>query len=120
MSIQYPPPAGTGTGVGTGYAPTALLGPTGVAAFLIGGVTVHTGLGFSVFGSPTDVPSIELVQRLKGRWANVKLVIFDEVSMVGLETLFKLGIHRRLSAITDSSDSQRPFGNRPVPQPDKN
>ena len=101
MTIQYPPPLGSTATL----APVALMAPTGVAAFLIDGRTIHTALGFSIFGSAIELPSNELTQKLNGLWASVKLVVVDEISMVGQEIL--QGMHNRLSAIGTMG---QPFG----------
>lgn len=62
---------------------------TGKAAFLIRGETIHSALGiqpsatYAVYISPGS----EVLNRLRNRWKNVRVVLIDEISFVGA-TLF--------------------------------
>ena len=84
-------------------APIALLAPTGCAAFLISGTTIHTGLRSSISSSENfETPGDSTLLKLRREWAGVKMVIIDEMSMISLETL--AAIDQRLKAITGKHD----------------
>ena len=61
----------------------------GKAAFLIEGVTLHTAfaLPISQFGGPMPELSTEVANTIREKLFNIKLLIIDEISMVG-STLF--------------------------------
>lgn len=78
-----------------------LLAPTGGAASLIGGQTIHSGLGISVVErkrGDAKQPETDLCGHisakkkfeLRAEWRNVDFVLIDEVSMVGQDLLCKL------------------------------
>ena len=71
---------------------------TGVAAFNIDGITLHAGLllGCSKFGGYQPLNSNKC-NTLRSRLSNLKLLIIDEISMVGSNTL--LEVHKRLQQI---------------------
>lgn len=67
-----------------------LVAPTGVAAFNIGGVTIHCALCLPVeHGSSTRYRklSAERLHELRLLWKDVHTVIIDEISMVSYETM---------------------------------
>jgi ATP-dependent exoDNAse (exonuclease V) alpha subunit len=77
------------------------LAPTGGAAGLIGGETIHTGLGIKIHSKGVDKGSkygkdlnveIPLHKReeLQTEWKNVDFLLIDEVSMVSAELLCEL------------------------------
>jgi len=70
---------------------TLLMAPTGVAAFNIGGTTIHKALKLRANGdnsnSSIDKVSQSSISRLENEIGEVKLIIIDEVSMVGAQTL---------------------------------
>jgi Helitron helicase-like domain at N-terminus/PIF1-like helicase len=80
-----------------------LSAPTGCAAVLIGGHTIH---------SLTLLPSSKKVDLkvLEGVWRHVRYLIIDEISMVGATLLSQ--ISRRISCARgwDQKASERPFG----------
>ena len=80
-----------------------LLAPTGVAAININGTTINTGLGIPK-ETGAYLPAICDQRKTQYRLAlkELKLIIVDEVSMVGNVTL--LHIHQRLSDIFGSTD----------------
>ena len=82
--------------------------PTGAAAYNISGVTCHSAflLPLSTKKSDDYIPlSSEKLAMLKDAFSNIKLIIIDEISMVGADTL--LTIHRRLCDVMTNS---QPFG----------
>ena len=75
-----------------------LTAPTGVAAFNIGGMTLHSAflLGRNKFSEYQSL-SHDRVNTLRLKLSKLKLLIIDEVSMVGCNML--LDIHKRLNEI---------------------
>ena len=75
-----------------------LTAPTGVAAFNVNGMTLHSAflLGKSRYGGFQPLGS-EKVNTLRSKLSKLVLLIIDEVSMVGADML--LEIHRRLQQI---------------------
>ncbi|THU89848.1 hypothetical protein K435DRAFT_677002, partial [Dendrothele bispora CBS 962.96] len=74
------------------------LAPTGSAASLIQGTTIHTGLGIAV-GSKANtgdrydnVYSFSVTKRVEAReeWKDVDIVMVDEVSLLGAQLLAKM------------------------------
>ena len=88
-----------------------LTAPTGVAAFNIGGMTIHSALLLLVakFRSSVQQLSFEKLNTLHTQLENLQLLIIDEVSMVGSDML--LDIHNRLNEIKGISDDSCFFGN---------
>jgi len=88
--------------------PVAVTAPTGLAAFGIGGTTIHRLLSLPVeHGKPADysrLPQEQLVQ-IRTTLQGLKLLIIDEISMVSSLTL--LYIHLRLTEIMSNN---QPFG----------
>ena len=80
-----------------------LTAPTSVAAFNISGMTLHAGflLSTAKYNSSQDL-SHDKLNTLRSRLSNLKLLIIDEISMVGCNTL--LLIHKRLQQIMGVSD----------------
>jgi hypothetical protein len=79
--------------------------PTGSAAALIDGMTVHKGLGIKIksnvkgkancdIGSSnldySAVISVEICAQLREEWRNMEYLLVDEVSLVGLQLLAKI------------------------------
>ena len=103
-----------------------LTAPTGVAAFNIQGMTVHSALllGTSKFSSQPLTQ--DKLNTLRTKLSNLQLLIIDEVSMVGSNML--LQIHKRLQQLKGKGDDTT-FGDisilavgdlyqlRPVAQP---
>ena len=91
-------------------APTVLLvAPTGVSAFNIGNMTIHATY---LLGTRQNYQSLssEKQNALYNRLHCLHLVIIDEVSMVGSDTLFD--IYRRLKEIMGRSEfDESIFGN---------
>ena len=80
-----------------------LAAPTGVAAFNIGGMTLHSALllGRSKYAGFQPL-SRDKLNSLRTKLSHLMLVIIDEVSMVGSNML--LEIHKRLQQIKGVSD----------------
>ena len=74
-----------------------LTAPTGVAAFNIQGMTVHSALllGTSKFSSQPLIQ--DKLNTLRTELSNLQLLIIDEISVVGSNTLFQ--IHKRLQQL---------------------
>ena len=75
-----------------------LTAPTGVAAFLINGMTIHSALllGRGKYGGFQPL-NHEKLNSLRCKLSKLALLIIDEVSMVGSNML--LEIHKRLQQI---------------------
>lgn len=85
--------------------PILLTAFTGTAAFGIEGMTLHSALGLSCgpnSKSQYQPASNEKLNTLRSRLGKLKLLVIDEVSMVGADLLYH--IHRRLQDITGRSD----------------
>lgn len=88
-----------------------LTAPTGVAAFNIGGMTVHSALllrtsKYSKGGEPL---TFDKLNTLRSTLQNLQLLIIDEVSMIGSDML--LNIHKRLDEIKGHPGDSTLFGN---------
>ena len=84
-----------------------LMAPTGLAAFNIGGTTIHSALGITTNENTSNESQMREQTRntyLSKLWS-LKVIIIDEVSMVGNEMLSK--IDRQLKHIFGS---KKPFG----------
>ena len=82
--------------------------PTGTAAYNIAGHTIHSAFLLPIIESKYDdyVPlSHEKLAGLKDAIGDIKILVLDEISMVGTDQL--LSIHRRLCDIMGNED---PFG----------
>ena len=88
-----------------------LVGPTGVAAFNIGGLTIHYAFQLPVeHGNLTKYTklSAERLHQLRLLCKDVHTIIIDEISMVSYETLGF--IHQRLTEIKGTDDTEVYFG----------
>lgn len=80
--------------------------PTGVAAYNISGYTCHVAFILPLQTKKTDdyIPlSTEKLAVVKETFSAIKLIVIDEISMVGADTL--LTIHRRLCDIMSNTQS---------------
>ena len=78
---------------------------TGKAAFNIGGVTLHGGFHITLTASKMCSLSVEKCLEYRKDFDKIKLIIIDEISMVG-STIFK-SVHLRMQEIMGN---MRPFG----------
>jgi len=75
--------------------PVHIAAPTGCAAFLIRGSTLHSCLALPVtnesYGRARDapLPTGALLQNLKAHWLRVKVLVIDEISMIS-EDIFRM------------------------------
>jgi hypothetical protein len=83
-----------------------LSAPTGVAAFNINGMTLHSAFLLSIRGSSSFLSSDRL-NTLRTKLSGLQLLIVDEISMVGSNML--LEIHKRLCQIKGVA-ANVPFG----------
>jgi len=89
---------------------SVLCAPTGPAAFNIKGDTWQSVFGHSVErGNISTIEGVKNGQSLRTKFNGVKIIIFDEVSMIGCRALWE--IHLRLQvASDDDSRSDQTFG----------
>ncbi|XP_062557042.1 uncharacterized protein LOC134221891 [Armigeres subalbatus] len=83
---------------------------TGKAAVAIGGTTVHSAFRICMSRRQSSKLSFEALQLYRNAFANVKLIIIDETSMLGADVLNT--VHVRLQEITGNYDD--PFGGMPI------
>ena len=88
-----------------------LVAPTGKSAFHIGGTTVHSAFGIPVTQNKKEMKqmSADTKNKFRNRLWNLRVIIIDEVSMVGASNL--KNIHNRLVEIFEND---RPFAGRSV------
>ncbi len=77
---------------------TLLTAPTGTAAYLISGATMHSALGFTA-EEPKYYKGIshDMMATMRASLSKLRLLIIDEISLCGADMLLK--IHRRLEDI---------------------
>ena len=86
--------------------------PTGVAAFNINGITLHSALSLPVtnnsYGKSTDVPPPRGVQleNLRTLWKHARVLLLDEFGFVSAELLRRIDRHLRLA----TRQAHLPFG----------
>ena len=86
-----------------------IMGPTGMAANLIEGTTLNTGLGFA-FGSRKYLPLRDArLESFRNLFEELELIIMDEMSMIKSDMLYD--VQRRMEEIFISKDL---FGGRSV------
>ena len=88
-----------------------LAAPTGVAAFNIGGLTIHRALNLPVEHDRSTAYkklSAERLHELRRLWKDVHVMIIDEISMVSY-WMFTF-IHKRLTEIKGTDDTEVHFG----------
>jgi DNA replication protein DnaC len=85
-----------------------LTAPTGVAAFNIQGMTVHSALLLTTSKFSNQPLTQDKLNTLRTKLSNLQLLIIDEISMVGSNML--LQIHKRLQQLKGRGDEST-FGN---------
>lgn len=88
-----------------------LVAPTGKAAHNIGGMTAHSAFSLAVTQNQLTTKDLtaETLNSLRVKLCNMKLLIIDEISMMGSNALFS--VNRRMCQIFNST---KPFGGKPV------
>ncbi len=86
-----------------------LTAPTGAAAFIIGGMTLHSALvlGTSRYGGFQPL-NHDRLNSLRSKLSKLALLIIDEISMVGFNML--LEVHKRLEQIKAVMPDRSTFG----------
>ena len=83
-----------------------LMAPTSVAAFNIGGLTIHKALNLQPVEHGRNTKyrklSADRLNDLRRDWRNVDTIIINEISMVSYQTLYF--VHRRLTEIKGTDD----------------
>ena len=82
--------------------------PTGTAAFNISGMTIHSTFFIPVAMKQYRTIGADTLNTLRNKLNNLKVVIIDEISMVGSHLLYQ--IHRRLEEIKGSNSQDSTFG----------
>ena len=92
-------------GVNSSSLKVLLCAPSGKAAFLINGVTLHTAFALPVskFGGPMPDLSSEVAANIRINLIDLKLLIIDEISMVGSRLFDR--IDKRLKQITGKDET---------------
>ena len=84
--------------------------PTGVAAFNVDGMTIHSSLLLRVASQSASTSlSFDKLNTLRTKLSNLTLMVIDEISMVGSDML--LNIHHRLNEIKGVNGNDIWFGN---------
>ena len=91
-------------------SPVLVLAPTGVAAFNINGITVHSALSIPIIAKDLDING-ERLKQLQNRLQDVIYVIIDEKSMVGRRMLGTIDMRLRQAFPEHSNE---PFGGRSI------
>ncbi len=81
-----------------------LCAPTGKAAY-INGLTYHSTLKFQANSSEYRKPSCDVLNTLQCKYRNLKVVIIDEVSMLGNKMLKNINLR-----LQDIKNNKKPFG----------
>jgi ATP-dependent DNA helicase PIF1 len=88
-------------------SPVLVLAPTGVAAFNIRGVTIHSALSIPIGSNNFDIDG-ERLKQLQKRLGGVNYLIIDEKSMVGRRMLALIDMRLRQAF---PEHKNQPFGN---------
>ncbi len=91
-----------------GDLPVILTAFTGTAAFNVDGMTLHSAFSLPIGKKQYCPLNNEKLNTIRSRLGKLRLLIIDEVSMVGADTLFH--IHRRLEDLMQTSQSDTCFG----------
>ncbi len=92
------------------YGPSLVVGPTGCAAHNAGGFTWQSALCYYVGHRPGGPISADIKKLLETRLGGLKVLIFDEFSMLCLSDLFEIDRRLKLAKRLDPAAAQLPFG----------
>src|SRR5688572_6011478 len=97
---------------GGSKSPIAVLAPTGVAAFNIDGITIHSGLSIPIVNDTKrfDINGKRLMQ-LQNKLKDISYIIIDEKSMVGRRMLALIDMRLRQAFPENKNE---PFGGRSI------
>lgn len=84
---------------------TLKVAPTGMAAYHIGGNTIHSALYININRCEMTTLTLPVKNSLQAKYGHLQMVFIDEISMVGYEIFKKL--EKRLRVIMDND---APFG----------
>ncbi len=97
-------------GIGS-KSPVLVLAPTGVAAFNINGMTIHSNLSIPIITNKSLDLNGERLKQLQDRLKDVQYIIIDEKSMVGRRILALIDMRLRQAFPEHNNE---PFGGRSV------
>ncbi len=83
-----------------------LCAPTGKATYNINGLTYHSALKFQANNSDYRNSSCDVLNTLQCKYRNLKVLIIDEVSMLGNKMLKNINLR-----LQDIKNNRKPFGN---------
>ena len=83
------------------YPKILVIAPTGLAAMLIDGCTIHAAFNFD-FSSEATPLATDKLDELRHLFKHLKFIVLDEISMVSGDLLYR--IHIRLQEIMQSTD----------------
>ena len=93
--------------------PLLTMAPTANAAFIIGGRTIDSSLGFTPLDSNRYIPvDPARVSMMKFQYEDVSVLFIDEISMVGSKKLTKINF--RLQDLADGENKMKFMGGRSV------
>ncbi|EED14664.1 conserved hypothetical protein [Talaromyces stipitatus ATCC 10500] len=91
-------------------SPVMRAAPTGVAAYNINGRTLHSLFRLPIARGRMADLTPENLQAMQANLRNVKWLIIDEKSMIGLKQLYWVNLRLQQIFPTPESESARPFG----------
>jgi hypothetical protein len=93
-------------------SPVVVLAPTGVAAFNINGMTLHSGLSIPIINDEKHLDiNGERLKQLQDKLKDVRYVIIDEKSMIGRRMLASIDVRLRQAFPEHNAE---PFGGKSV------
>jgi hypothetical protein len=94
------------------FGPVAIVGPTGVSAHNVSGATWHSVFNWTdgILSHPNAEKPADAMKRLADKLKGLRLILFDEVSMLSWQQLHEL--HYRCHMARDSTRTpEEPFAN---------
>ncbi|CAG8602697.1 2590_t:CDS:2 [Cetraspora pellucida] len=82
-----------------------VLAPTGIAAAIISGYTIHSTCGFDFedYCKNDATATGDTLRKLQEFWKNIEYVIIDEISMIGKSLLARFHTFLKVAKATDTS-----------------